>query len=110
LIVSGLKIGLIILFINQFNIFGVIAASLISIMIEIVLLRTNLRNKFQFKFNLFKMVVAPVILLGLIIFMEPTLGTKFPLAVHAFYLVSCAALLWWGYRNEVRLINPLARR
>lgn len=109
LVVSGLKIILIISLIGRMNIFGIIAASLISSVVEIIFLRTNLKNMFHFEFNTFKMVLAPLILLVLIVVAEPIVGIHYPYAVHFFYLASCGGLLWWAYRNEIQLINPFAR-
>jgi len=109
LIVSGLKIVLIVLMIGRASIYGIIAASLISSVIEIVLLRTNLTKMFRFDFNIFKMLVAPLILLAVIFVLEPLAGIHHPYTVHLFYAASCGGLLWWAYRNEIGLINPFAR-
>jgi len=106
LVVSVLKIALMTLLISRLTIFGVIMASLISALVEIILLKKSLKNMFQFKFNLFKIVLAPLILLVLIIVMEPVIGLQYPNPTHLFYLMSCGGLLWWAYRNEIQLINP----
>lgn len=106
LVVSALKIVLMLLLINQLTVFGVIIASLVSAFAEVILLKASLKNRFQFKFNLFKIVLAPLILLVLIIVLEPMIGLDYPYTAHLFYLVSCGGLLWWGYRNEIQLINP----
>jgi O-antigen/teichoic acid export membrane protein len=105
-IVSGLKIGLIVLLIHRFDIYGIIAASLGSALVEIILLRLQVRKLFYFKFNLFKMVLGPLILLALILLIEPVFGVRYPYPVHLFYVLSCGGLLWWAYRNELPLINP----
>jgi hypothetical protein len=47
-----------------------------------------------------------LVLLLLIVTLEPTLGLLYPDLVHTFYLISCVGLLWWGYKNEITLINP----
>jgi O-antigen/teichoic acid export membrane protein len=106
LAVSMLKIVLMILLIGRLNIYGVIIASLLSALLENILLKVNLRNMFQFKFNIFKMVLAPLILVILILILEPTIGIQYPYPTHLFYVASCGGLLWWAYRNEVQLINP----
>jgi O-antigen/teichoic acid export membrane protein len=106
LIVSGLKIGLVVLLINRYNIFGIIMASIFSAVVEIILLRVCVKGRFQFKFNLFKVVLAPMILLVLIVILEPWVGIQRPFAVHLFYVISCGGILWWAYRNEIKLINP----
>jgi O-antigen/teichoic acid export membrane protein len=106
LIVSALKILLTVLLVGSMNIYGVILASVISAFVELLLVRINLRNVFDFQFNVIKVIVVPLILLALILIIEPTLGSQYPDFVHAFYLVSCGALLWWAYKNEIALINP----
>ena len=105
-VVSGLKIILMIALINTLSLYGVIVASLVSALVENILLRSNLKNMFQFQFNVFKIVLAPLILMAMIVIMEPLFGTEYPMATHAFYLVCCGALLAWGYRNEIQLMNP----
>jgi O-antigen/teichoic acid export membrane protein len=106
LLVSGVKIGLTVLLIKNYEVYGVIASSLISAVLEIVLLRFNLGEKFIFRYNLFKVIVAPMVLFGLILGLEPWLGAKYPFAVHSFYMVCCGGILWWIYRREITLINP----
>ncbi|MBA4058534.1 MAG: hypothetical protein C0490_27705, partial [Marivirga sp.] len=106
LVISVLKIVLMILFMSSLTIYGVIIASLISALFENVLLKFGLRNMFLFKFNMFKMIIAPLILLVLILILEPTFGVQYPYPTHIFYIVSCGGLLWWAYRNEIQLINP----
>jgi hypothetical protein len=83
---------------------------LVSAALEIVLLRYAIRDMFQFRFNFFKIVGAPLILLLLILVLEPTLGQSYPYTIHLAYLVSCGGLLWWAYRNEIELLNPFQSR
>jgi O-antigen/teichoic acid export membrane protein len=106
MIVSILKIVLIFLLVGLMNIYGVILASAICGIVEIVMVRLNLRNVFEFQFNVMKVIVIPLILLILIVTLEPTLGLLYPDAVHFFYLISCVGLLLWAYKNEITLINP----
>ncbi len=93
--------------IRQLTVFAVIVASLVSAMVELILLRNGLKRMFHFKFNLVKLVIVPMILFLVIIIMEPLLGVKYPYPVHLFYVISCTGLLWWAYRNEIEAINPL---
>jgi O-antigen/teichoic acid export membrane protein len=106
MIVSLLKIVLIFLLVGVMNIYGVILASIISAVVEVIMVRLNLRNVFDFQFNVVKVIIIPLILLILIVILEPTLGLLYPDAVHVFYLISCVGLLWWAYKNEIALINP----
>ena len=77
-----------------------------SALLENILLRNSIKNMFQFQYNLFKIVLAPLILLVLIVIMEPIFGAEYPFVTHLFYVVSCCVLLWWGYRKEIELMNP----
>ncbi|HEY5748667.1 MAG TPA: lipopolysaccharide biosynthesis protein [Chryseolinea sp.] len=106
LVVSAVKILGMIALIRYFQVYGVIVASLISIMVEVVLLRTNMRQ-FVFRFNFFKIVMAPLIMFVMVVFLEPTVGRSYPNTVHLLYVLSCGGLLWWAYRKELKLINPL---
>ena len=106
MIVSLLKIILIFLLVGLMNIYGVILASVISAIVEVIMVRLNLRNVFDFQFNVVKVIIVPVILLILIVTLEPTLGLLYPDAVHFFYLISCIGMLLWAYKNEITLINP----
>jgi O-antigen/teichoic acid export membrane protein len=109
-VVAGLKIILMLLLMRYLGIYGVVVASLISALLEIVLLYHNIKTKFKFQFNAFKIVGAPLILFLLIILLEPTVGRDYPYTVHLFYLLSCGGLLWWAYRFEIKLINPFLSR
>ncbi|HMG92600.1 MAG TPA: lipopolysaccharide biosynthesis protein [Chryseolinea sp.] len=106
MIVSGLKIVLIFLLVGLMNIYGVILASVISAVVEVIMVKLSLRHVFDFQFNVVKVIVIPSALLLLIVILEPTLGLLYPNLVHVFYLISCVGLLWWAYRNEITLINP----
>ncbi len=99
-----------ILLMPSFGVFGVITAALISAALEIVLLRNSIKDMFQFRFNFFKIVGAPLILFILIVVLEPMMGQSYPYTIHLIYLVSCGGLLWWAYRNEIQLLNPLQSR
>ncbi len=106
LVVSALKIIILIVLVRELRVYGVIIASLVSAVVEVILLRTGMKGIFQFKFNIFKIIVAPLVLLLVIIILEPLIGNVYPIETHLFYLLSCAGLLWWAYRNEIQLLNP----
>jgi len=65
---------------------------------------------FKFRFNFFKIVAAPLILFIMIVVLEPIVGQSYPYTIHVVYLASCVGLLWWAYRNEIQLLNPLQPR
>lgn len=103
--ISVVKIGLMVLLIRSFEIYGVVASTLISAALEILLLRYVLREKFNFQYNIFKIVIAPVMLLTVVLFLEPLLGKDFAWELHLFYLVVTVGFLLWVYRNELKLFN-----
>lgn len=106
LVVSAVKILIIVLLVQRFEIYGVVAASVVSTMIEILLLYFNVREKYRFQFNVFKIVMAPLAIFALIIGLEPFLASEAPVLIHGLYLLTCLLLLWWVYRREVALIDP----
>ncbi len=107
LIISVIKISIILILVGKYGLSGIIAASIISSIVEIFLLRYNLGDKFTFKYNLFKIVIAPTIIFLLILVLEPVLGKSMPDGVHIFYVFMCLVLLGLAYRKEIRLIYPL---
>jgi O-antigen/teichoic acid export membrane protein len=106
-IVSAIKIGLTVVLMTRFGLYGVIAASIVAAIVEIILLRFNIGSYFLFSYNRFKILVAPIFLFLLIILLEPVYGTEYGLPLHLLYVVACFLMLWWVYRNELKLINPL---
>jgi O-antigen/teichoic acid export membrane protein len=110
IVVAAVKIILMLILMPTLKVYGVVIASLVSAALEIVLLRSSIRKMFKFKFNFFKIVGAPLILFVLIMGIEPFLGQAHPYTVHLIYLISCGGLLWWAYRNELRLLNPFPLR
>lgn len=110
IIVAAIKIILMILLMPSFGVFGVIMAALTSAAFESILLRNSIKGMFQFRFNFFKIVGAPLILFILIMVLEPIMGESYPYTIHLVYLASCVGLLWWAYRNEIQLLNPLQAR
>jgi O-antigen/teichoic acid export membrane protein len=107
LIVSVIKISLMWMMIERFGVFGVIGASFVAAVAEIVLLRSAVRTRFAFHYNIVKILVAPGIIFVMILIMEPLLGDTLPNVIHLFYLVSSLVLLGWVYRREIRLMDPL---
>jgi O-antigen/teichoic acid export membrane protein len=105
LFVSALKIALMLLFVRQFEIYGIIAAALISLVIEIWLLKYVLTDKFNFQFNPFKLIITPALLLGLVVLIEPFIPQNLKVYVHLFYLIITGVSLLWTYRNDLNLFK-----
>lgn len=103
-IISVLKIVLMGVLIRQFEIYGVVAATLITSIIEIFILRRGLKERFNFQYNSFKLLIAPALLVMAVLLLEPWLG-NFTWQLHLFYLLMTAGFLLWVYRNELKLLN-----
>lgn len=105
-IVSLIKIGLTILLLKPFGLYGVIAATISCAIVEIILLRFNIGGRFKFVYNPWKILVAPFVLFILVMVLEPIYADRFGLMLHLFYLVLSVSVLWWIYRNELKTVNP----
>lgn len=108
--IASIKIVLMLLLMPVLHIYGVIIASLVSAVIEIILLQYKIKSMFRFKFNFFKIAGAPMILFLLIMILEPMLGQRYPYTIHSIYLIACTLLLWWGYRKEIQVLNPFQQQ
>jgi O-antigen/teichoic acid export membrane protein len=106
-IVSALKILIMILLLKRFSVYGAIAASLLSGVVEIILLILSMDNRFHVRFNKWKVLIAPLLLLITILLFEPMFGSKYPLVLHTFYILVCVGILWWVYRNDIDQFLPL---
>lgn len=104
--VSLVKIGLMITLIMQWELFGVIISSALAYGIEMVMLWYYLRKDYQMKFNTFKLMIGPLFLFFVIVLTEPFLSVDYPTLIHYGYGCICAMLLWFSYRNEIKLITP----
>lgn len=102
--VSAIKIILMIWLIINWQIIGVIISSAISYLIEMFLLWHYLKKDYHMKFNMYKLIIAPFFLLLVIVMVEP--WGVFPIFAHVGYAFLCAILLWFSYRNEIRLMSP----
>lgn len=102
--VTLFKIGLMILLVKQFQIYGLIAVSLLSLILEVIVLKFQLRGKFVFKFNVFKIIIAPVSLLLSIVMLEPLLSGQLGHVLHFFYVALTVGFLLLIYRKEIKLL------
>lgn len=107
LIVAATKIGAMFILIKHLGIYGVIVSSLLSYWMEVFLLYLWGSNRFQYTFNIFKMLLAPIALAILIVSVEFLIGSQYGLLLHIFYFSTCITLIMWAYRNEIRLISPV---
>jgi O-antigen/teichoic acid export membrane protein len=105
-VVVAIKIVLMVLLMNKFRIYGVIAASMVSAIAELFMLKYFMRNRFKYVFNTWKIVIAPVTVMLLMIVIEPFISAPSAWIAHSAYFIFCVILLWWIYRNEIKLIYP----
>jgi O-antigen/teichoic acid export membrane protein len=103
LAISVIKIGLMVLLIPTYGVKAVIFSAIVSGLTELVLLKYFIQAQFTFKFNKFKLIVAPLAL-GLLIVITELLDVEQTIA-NLIYLAACSLTLWWLYRKELRLIK-----
>lgn len=104
LAISVMKILLIVLLVEPLGVAGVIAASILSTLSEIVLLWNYMKAKFSFQFNKWKIIAAPV-LLGLVIVVFQSMHFLPSYVVYILYIVVCLLVLGLLYRNELKLLT-----
>lgn len=102
LVILLIKVGAMFILIRKFGVYGAIASTWISYVAEIVILYWGVREKFGFKINSAKMVIAPLSLAILIMFAEPWLGKTYPYWVHSVYVLVSLVILGWAYRLEIK--------
>lgn len=100
------KIAGMLVLMQQFGIMGVITASLLSMSVEILLLYKAVKKHFTFRFNTYKIIGAPFLLLSLIITSELLLPSEWRLITHLAYCLICLGILLWTYRLEIKQLNP----
>lgn len=106
LVVSAIRIGGLVYAIPRFGIYGVIGITLLSFWGEIILVYIMGKMKFSYQFNLFKLLIAPVWLMTLIIALEISFGPAYPTLTHTGIVVICCIIILWAFRNELKQINP----
>lgn len=100
-VISTVKIGGIILIADHMGLKGVIATTAASIVVEIVLLYFLSRNRFDFRFNAYKVLIGPAILLSVIVVTELTMQGYENLR-RLMYCVLCILVLLVVYRAELK--------
>jgi O-antigen/teichoic acid export membrane protein len=105
--VNVIKIGFMALLIPRWQLYGVIAASLLALATELVLLWYYLREDYRVSFNGFKLMIGPFLVVIMILATEPFIGIHMPLITHVAYGLVTVGLLWFAYRNELRTMDPL---
>lgn len=104
-VVASVKIGGVILFAEWLGVMGVILASALSFMLELVLVYAFSKNRFNFNFNPYKILFAPLTLLALIFLSEYMLTNVEDTLRHVGYCVLCVVILWFIYRTDLKSIK-----
>lgn len=104
-IILVIKISLMYLLIKQMGVYGVLISTVVSYVIEIFILYFGIRNKFTFKLNAFKLILAPVLMALMIGLLEPLWGASHSYLLHGFYVLVGGAILLWVYWNEIKSID-----
>ncbi len=100
------KIGLMVLFVQRWQLYGVIISAFIAYAIEMFLLWYYLKNDYPMKFNFAKLIAVPLMLFIVILFTETNLDSSYLLLAHLAYGALCIIFLCLAYRNELKLLNP----
>ncbi|MFM8851086.1 MAG: lipopolysaccharide biosynthesis protein, partial [Cytophagales bacterium] len=98
LLVAIVKIVFLYWLVQVWGVWGAIISTLVSYMVEILILFWGIRNRFHYKFNAFKLIVAPLLLGVSILLLEPWLGGGYPWQLHSLYVMLSSFVLLWAYR------------
>lgn len=104
-IIALVKIGILLVVIKPFGINGVIATSIIASCIDLVILRVGIKAKFNFQFNVYKLVIMPLLVFITIVVAEPLFAKMYGWQIHLVYFMLAVSLLLWYYRNEIRFLS-----
>ncbi len=104
-IIVAAKLSLMIALLPRYGVMGVIVATWVGYALEVVILYFGIRLKMRVRFNVFKLVTAPMVIAMLIIILEPLWGAAHPWVAHPFYIVMGGVLLLWAYRNELSVFQ-----
>jgi O-antigen/teichoic acid export membrane protein len=104
-IIAAAKITGMVVLIPRYGIMGLIIATWIGYMVEALILYFGIKNRFEINFNVYKLIIAPLILGVIIIIVEPLFGKKFEVASHLVYLVIGGFVLTVAYRNELKVFD-----
>lgn len=101
LILSALQIGLMLLAAKYFGIFGIIISGLIIKIIQPIVLSFFTKGLFEFKFNKVKIILLPLLFLGLVITMYFFTEKTNLYLMALIQLGFSGILLYLVYKNEL---------
>lgn len=103
LALAAVKILLMYAWIPEWNVQGAMFATIVSYGVEVIVLFLVIRHRFSFRLNAFKLVWAPLIVGSVIVVGEKLVSGLPTWITHAGYAVVAIVLLFWVYRNELRV-------
>jgi O-antigen/teichoic acid export membrane protein len=103
-IVSVVKIGGMLLLIKELGLMGVVLSTAAGILVEMLMLYFLSNRRFDFKFNFYKILIAPIALVVLIFLSELMLPLN-PFVLHICYCMACGLLLLAVYRFEIKTVK-----
>lgn len=103
-VLSVLKVALMMVLIPNLELYGVIIASVVTTIAEVILLQYFIRNSYRFKYNKWKLIFGPFIIFAMILSLEFVVPGAYRTLLHVAYCLVCGILLFWVYRNELRLL------
>lgn len=104
--VAVLKVLVMVWFIVEWQLLGVIFSGFLAYAIEIVLLWYFLKTAYVMRFNFFKLFGMPLLILGVIMMTEWTMRSYPVEWIRLSYGGLCAILMFIAYRNELKLLKP----
>jgi len=106
LVVSVVRIGGVLLMVPFWGVYGAIVATFFSAGLEVLLVYGQGMKKFMFRFNKFKLIFAPVLLMLSIVGLELSLGRYEPLYAHVLQAIIAFVLIVWAFRKELKYLRP----
>lgn len=100
-----IKLAGIIIFIKDFELIGVLLISMFGSAIEVLLLHLQIKRKFNFHFNKFKMLLAPLMLVIILLLGEFLLAAVDQNLRHIGYFIACILILMLVYKNDFKYIK-----
>jgi O-antigen/teichoic acid export membrane protein len=105
-VVIAVKIGLMFVLTASLGIYGLLMASGVSSIVEIFMQKYLIQAQFTYRYNPYKLVIAPIVLMIVVSAVEFSfVGTIPAYLLHLLYLLLCFILLVWVYRHELKSLN-----
>jgi len=104
-IITIVKVGLMVVLMMEWHLYGLIFSSFVAYALEIVILRLNLQKWYFLKFNYVKLFLVPFVIFAMILLLESFVSHSNAWMLHSAYALGCMVLLFIAYRNELKFIT-----